>query len=203
MLDGFTITGGGASRSGGGIYCESSAPTITNCIITGNTAADDGGGVASSFSTANISNCSITENTAGDLGGGVYSRGKRLPLLQCTIVDNSADSFGGVFGGSADAVSLYSCIVWGNEGGSIGGEGTLIVSFSDIEGGYPGQSNINANPKLTDYRDYRYVLGGGSPCIDAGSGEIADGINWPSWYRNGRRSDIGAWGGSGAGGWLR
>ena len=42
ILDGFTIRNG-SGNGGGGIYCSSSAPTITNCRITGNTAYFGGG----------------------------------------------------------------------------------------------------------------------------------------------------------------
>jgi len=39
--------------------------------------------------------------------------------------------------------------------------------------------------------------------IDAGDPAIEDGIDWPGWYQNYPRSDIGAYGGSGDVNWLR
>ena len=47
ILEGFTIQNGSAEE-GGGIYCNSSSPTITNCTIERNTASGflgDGGGI--------------------------------------------------------------------------------------------------------------------------------------------------------------
>ena len=45
VLEGFTIkNGSGTSGVGGGIYCDSSSPTITGCTLSGNTASNSGGG---------------------------------------------------------------------------------------------------------------------------------------------------------------
>src|SRR5262245_23467551 len=47
VLEGFTIRGGLVDHNGGGILCESSSPTIRNCIFRGNTAQPvhfEGGG---------------------------------------------------------------------------------------------------------------------------------------------------------------
>lgn len=38
VLEGFTITGGSAS-DGGGMYCNSSSPTVANCTFMGNIAS--------------------------------------------------------------------------------------------------------------------------------------------------------------------
>ena len=38
--------------------------------------------------------------------------------------------------------------------------------------------------------------------IDAGSRLIRDGVDWPQWYHNGSRSDMGAYGGPGNAAWL-
>ena len=44
VLNGLTITNGSAGH-GGGIYCENSSPTLTNCTFSGNTATSNGGGM--------------------------------------------------------------------------------------------------------------------------------------------------------------
>jgi nitrous oxidase accessory protein NosD len=80
-LDGFTIKNGSATN-GGGIYCDSSSPTITNCTITGNSATGasgdvSGGGIYCSSSSPTITNCTISGNSAfpGLGSGGVGSGG--------------------------------------------------------------------------------------------------------------------------------
>ncbi|MHC4737615.1 MAG: S8 family serine peptidase [Planctomycetota bacterium] len=69
VLDGFTITNGYA-RDGAAIYCQSSRPTIKNCIITANTAGRNGGAIYGC--SGYIINCTIADNLA-DLGGGLYA----------------------------------------------------------------------------------------------------------------------------------
>ncbi len=96
VLAGFTITNGYSTNYGGGIYCSSSSPTITNCLIIGNTAGMTGGGIhCSSGSNATIFNCSISNNTAH--GGSTVCNGGGICLLDssptinnCIISGNSA-----------------------------------------------------------------------------------------------------------------
>ena len=52
LLDGFTITGGNADGTGdgaygGGIFCDGTSPTISDCLIAGNHAGVSGGAVYS------------------------------------------------------------------------------------------------------------------------------------------------------------
>ncbi len=93
ILDGLTITNGYAQR-GGGILCDVSSPTITNCIINGNS-AEYGGGICSQFhSSPIITNCTVTGNSA-ELGGGIYCGGENPVVNNCTIIDNTAHYKGG------------------------------------------------------------------------------------------------------------
>jgi len=71
-LDGFTLTGGSASK-GGGLYCDSTSPQLTNCKITGNIALGDypvglGGGVYCYDASPVLTGCRIEKNQAGDNG---------------------------------------------------------------------------------------------------------------------------------------
>jgi len=71
VLEDFTITNGYAPEEyfslfmysiGGAIHCNSSSPTINNCIIVYNTAADHGGGIWNDNSSPIISNCTISDH---------------------------------------------------------------------------------------------------------------------------------------------
>ncbi len=94
-VEGFTITNGKVSGSGGGILVsESFNPRITNNIISRNSASVYGGGIQiyGSFyvaSSATITNNIITENYALFYGGGIETRGhSRRPFAAATIVNN-------------------------------------------------------------------------------------------------------------------
>ena len=200
-LSNCTISGNRSAWPGGGIYCSLSDPILTNCLISGNDSESAGGGLYFSYSSPELTNCLVTENSTERVGGGVCAESNSSPrFTYCTIADNTASEAGGIY--STQTTALYGSIVWGNHPAD-SYQQNLSTAFCNIEGGVPGQGNIEADPQFASYRDYDYLLEAGSPCIDAGSAEIPDGIRWPSWYPNRGRSDMGAWGGPDAAGWLR
>src|SRR5690606_13488857 len=74
VLDGFTITGGNASK-GGGINNTGVSPTFRNLTIVGNTAENRGGGIyqVGNGSKLTMSHVKIMNNTAKASGGGIFS----------------------------------------------------------------------------------------------------------------------------------
>jgi hypothetical protein len=135
-LAGFTIINGYAAK-GGGIYCESGAPTIRKCVIA-NCAANSGGGIYSSGSPL-IVGCSVLNNRAMDgsygYGGGAYlSGGTRMS--DCTVQGNTIPGSTGGGGVFASGATLERCLITANEaagsGGGIAGGGTF--SYCTISG---------------------------------------------------------------------
>ena len=47
-----------------------------------------------------------------------------------------------------------------------------IITYSDIEGGWEGQGNIDGNPVFVDFENGDYTLQPSSPCIDAGTVDL-------------------------------
>ena len=85
-------------------------------------------------------------------------------LINCTI---SGDISGAVmYNVQLSSPMLINCVVWGNDGG-FGGNASPIVMYSNIEGGYEGVGNIDADPLFVDPVNGDYRLSAGSPCIDA------------------------------------
>ena len=184
---------GNTAVAGGGMYCYSASPTLINCTFIGNTATGSstgGGGMHNTYSASpTLINCIIWANSATDssfsYGGGMYNTDSSSPtLINCTIGANSAKTGGGIY--SSSSALLANCILWGNTaqfGSQIHrSSGTISVTCSDVEGGYAGVGNINADPLFTrtpspgrdngwgtgddDYGDLR--LQPASPCVDAG-----------------------------------
>ena len=130
VVSGFTITNGhkgggsGLGGSGGGIYCKSSSPTISNCIITGNSVERGwmgggyGGGIHCESSSATINNCTISNNTADDFGGGIHCDSYSVIITNCTINDNTADFGGGIY---CLAPSIADCTIRFNTADHCGG----------------------------------------------------------------------------------
>ena len=74
---------------GGGIYCNSSSPTIAKCIITENS-SNWGAGICCEYSSSPlIANCTINENSSGNGGGVYYFNSSLSRLIDCTIINNS------------------------------------------------------------------------------------------------------------------
>jgi hypothetical protein len=159
--------------AGGGISLDSSGALVSQCILTGNSAWL-GGGVYCGASTASLTSCIIAANTTiatsgsgNSYGGGAGMAfvGGTVTVTNCTIASNtSVHSRGGLYTFQAPApVTVRNCIVWGNAGTQIDGAG-LTVTYSDVQGGYTGGTNLNIDPSLT--ADYH--LTDISPCVNAG-----------------------------------
>ena len=173
IISGNTTKTGGSmgSGTGGGIRCSSFGGLITNisnCMIFGNSASNEGGGIYCQGRSPQIINCMISGNYAGSNGGGIYSYSNTL-IRSCTITQNKASGLGhGVYCAGTGNTTLTNSIVWANQvpgANQIASySGSVTVSWSDIQGGWPGQGNIAADPLFTS----DYHLTGDSPCIDAG-----------------------------------
>jgi hypothetical protein len=203
--------GNDALVRGGGLYCEYTEVPVVRCFISANTSQGMGGGVLSLEASPILENCIITRNHSEYAGGGIACGGDDPQIVNCTIVGNSAaDSAGNVFsiwGGTE--VSVTNAIIWDGDPDQIAiADGEMLVRWSNVQGGWPGEGNIDEDPRLISRRGFDFLLGRGSPCIDAGDLEIQDGISdwhpdWPEWYPNGAASDMGAYGGPGNDRWLR
>jgi parallel beta-helix repeat protein/predicted outer membrane repeat protein len=170
-----------SSGGGGGIYCASfssviTEPAIKNCIVSENSARN-GGGMYCYSSLPKVTNCLMARNVAASSGGGVYSTNSSPVMTNCTLAGNSASSSKGggayVYSGSLTATN---CILWSDSSGEINGNGSATVTCCDIRGGYAGTgaSNIISDtPLFVNPDEGNYRLGSDSPCIDAGTGSNA------------------------------
>jgi len=137
VLSGFTVQDGHSDYYGGGVYCQNSSPTITNCIICNNSAPDSGGGIACLYSEVTIANCTISYNSADfGSGGGIYSEESSLNISNCIISNNLAPAG---FGGGI----CYASYSWGNIADC------TIEANSCREGG-GGIACLESSPFITD-----------------------------------------------------
>ncbi len=195
---------GNTAQVGGGISVVDRADvTVSNCSIVDNSAVSDGGGIFS-YASLIAHNCLIARNSAGFRGGGIYTD-QDNQFQNCTIAENDADRFGGgVEVQSFSMPSFINCILWGDSPDEIHLEvgSSPVVIYSDIEGGWVGEGNIDADPRFSTFKGYEFLLHPASPCIDAGDPSIEDGFVWPDWYPNGHRSDMGGYGGPDNVNWI-
>lgn len=173
VVDGFTITNGlaegdSSANDGGGIYCFNSSPTITNNIITNNSAYW-GGGIYCFDSSSKIINNIITNNSAYR-GGGILCYVSPVTITNSTIVGNSASfAGGGIYcPNSFSPPTITNTILWNNNPEPIYCH-DIILTYSDVQGSYTGEGNIDADPLFVDADNRDYHLQSGSPCIEAGT----------------------------------
>ena len=198
VLSGFTIKGG--SR---GIYGTNSAlPTIDKCTITGNTGA---GIELYSGGNPTLIGCSIIANGGSGMEmrprkAGRYTYYNSPKLTNCIVAANNGHGFlrgiptiinctiaGNIKSGFQDSIltATNSIVYFNAEGGAQIVNSTGTVTYSDVQGSYPGNGNIDADPLFTDPAggDYHLKSQAGrwhpdsetwisddetSPCIDAG-----------------------------------
>ena len=169
ILAGLTATG--AMR---GIYCRSAAPTIVNCRIVDN---DEAGVKLWESSSPTMVNCIVEGNGGAGVEMWADKISRFVPynyatIAHCTIVDNAT---AGIEGGKPTVVNS---ILYGN-GIALDGtqivDGDAVVTCCDVQGGYPGEGNIDLDPGFVGPDDCH--LAEGSPCIDAGDPDFAASVS--------------------------
>ncbi len=221
---GFTIRGGST-----GIYCSGTTPMIAHCNII----ESRGAGVKLwNGSHPTIANCQITNHSGAGIEMWTERTGRDVhynyaALTHCIIADNMHQ---GILGGlptitnctiaenrlhgiSAVTPTIINSIIYNNNSVSDGIQmecESSSVTFSDIQGGWSGEGNIDTDPLFADSTggDYHLKSQAGrwdptnqgwiqdevtSPCIDAGD-PSSDWTAEPS--PHGERINIGAFGGT-------
>ncbi|NQT18596.1 MAG: M6 family metalloprotease domain-containing protein [Planctomycetes bacterium] len=173
-ISGFTITNGN-SDIGGGIYCYSSSPTITNNTITANTASFYGGGGMACHlnSSATITNTILWGNTA-------------LTGPEIYLSDNSTltVTYSDVEGGESEVYVGSGCtLIWGD--GNI--DADPLFADPDNDDYHLKSARGRWNPATETWVTDTVT----SPCIDAGD-PGSDYSNEPE--PNGGRINMGAYG---------
>lgn len=190
-LRGFTVTHGNGFSSpyinGGGIISWAE-PLVEYCIITENE-GNQGGGVTV-IGGGTFRRCRIENNLANSQGGGVFAfpyngaycvfintviaaNESRLgagvfgstDLLNCTVINNTGGD--GITNADSNTV-ITNTIVYGNEGYQITSS-NATVSYCNVEGGYPGERNIDEDPLFETGENDSHHLSSDSPCIDQGT----------------------------------
>jgi hypothetical protein len=220
MLADCTFLGNGTQESGGGIHNNRSRPMLLGCIFTQNSAPRNGGGLYNhNNSDMSLTNCIFNENGAGSGGGIENLNYSNVLLLNCTFNANIAVDVGG--GGISNFqeghLALVNCILWADTPDEIlltatrgAAGGSVEVSYSDVQNGWPGEGNIDVDPLFADSEksDFHLKSQGGrwdpinsnwvvdevsSPCIDASSPDEPVGLER---FPNGDRINMGAYGGT-------
>lgn len=190
-LDGLTITGGDGFEAGG-IHAFGADLTLRNCVVSGNAAYGNtanywaAGGVLGGNPLTVIDSKIINNQVGGGAGG---LRPQELILINSLLADNHGDAGihinwnasltnvtlvnndGGIlFNAPVSAtLAITNSILYSNSWSlSNDGGSAVTVTYSDIQGGWSGVGNLDANPLFIDAANGDYHLQFGSPAVNAG-----------------------------------
>jgi len=209
-IEGNKISSGYASR-GAGIFLKGipDQSIIKNNILIDNQSIKGecyGGGLCAWSCSPRLINNIIAGNSASYGGGILVNSNKAYPyIINNTIVNNSATKEGGGICCWNSTTTIMNTILWQNSSPlgpqiCIDNSTNYDVTYSDIQGGWAGNGNIDVDPYFTDSE---YHLSDSSLCIDAGNPDAA--YNDPEDQNNlgyalspaigGLQNDLGVYGG--------
>jgi hypothetical protein len=164
---------------------------VLNCWFFRNDASKSGGGIFSQLSELSVVNSVFVDNVAGQSGypntggGAVYNYlNARTAVVNCTFFNNRTkfdQNRGGAIHNMLADVRIENSVLWENF--SVTGPQVfsspverLSAVFSDLDQAEYALPNLNGNistpPLWADPARGDFRLLPGSPCIDAGSGNV-------------------------------
>jgi len=170
-----TSMGGGISIGWNGFQYNN--PVFDRVYIVSNSAKHYGGGIDIYRGSPNIRNSLIADNTIYGTstvhhhGAGINIGDNSIPTFSnLTIANNSCNLGGGGIRISDESqMQVHNSILWNNEPDAISGlSSNILVSYSNIEGGWLGEGNKDTDPLFFGSVEHPYQLSQLSPCIDAG-----------------------------------
>jgi parallel beta-helix repeat protein len=202
---------------GGGIFISGGSDAVISGNVISNNRVNwepqttaDGGGFYIVDSDPYVSNNVIVNNLAeSDKGGAFYLDNSDIILINNTVAGNQAGDFGGAIYAEISHPVIVNSILYFNQD-SAGTEiyldnfSSVTASYSDIEGSWEGEGNLDIDPLFRDYQNGDFHLMSSecgdeydSPAIDAGDPSIFDEyLNCDAGLGT-EISDMGAYGGGG------
>lgn len=216
---GCIFSGNYAGNRGAGVRVAAGSPSFTSCTFQGNFSESAGAGLsAASVGSMQVRSCIFRNNTVNNsTGGGGIEATDNTTVVNSVVAQNSPNGMNFLGGNNAfinstvaynaslgvalfaNPNSIVNSIIYGNPNGAIflGISGIATVSYSDVQGGYAGTGNIDANPLFVSApADLR--LGSGSPAIDAANnaavpgGVTADLAGLPRFFDDPSAPNVGA-----------
>jgi len=179
------------SRGRGGAVANDlrTHPTFLRCQFIGNSTGGKGGAVYNDFGCSpTFANCLFVGNAAF-AGGAIANDGGSCPVINCcTFYGNRAEDLGAALyqgTGPANNPVVVRSILWGDI--CPAGPAEIYnwhhcsprVSRSCIQGGYPGEGNLGADPRFVSPEEGNFALAPDSPCRGMGHTAEAEKVERP------------------------
>jgi len=173
LFVGNTVSSGGTGIGGGAIAANGGALRIASSILSGNE-APVGGGLLLSSCSAHLRQLNLWRNRAELRGGGLAALACELDCAGAVFWQDEAPEHAEIHAPEASTAALRHCLV---------------------QGGYPGENILDADPLFVDPEAGDFRLGEGSPCLGAGPLEGAPLLDFHGELRplpTGSAPDLGA-----------
>jgi hypothetical protein len=168
-----TFNGNSAGHSGGGLSIDDQSGnaqcTVIDCVFNDNMTDGKGGGLVSYGAKVIITGCRISRNHNGGVhcfesavtirntivagnngilaGGITCDSNSESTFVGSTIVGNRGQDSGAIGLDGGSSATVMNCIFWDNSPTEVyNGIGTLVVSYCDVQDGWPGSGNTNSDP---------------------------------------------------------
>ena len=142
-----------SSKYGGGFTIANGNATLNNVVIKNNTAYEHGGGIDVYNATLNLNNSLLINNISN--GGEFVPDPNSVVNINNSTLSGNQDGLNGCndcgdINFSEGKTTINNTIIWNN---NINQEtnASVTATYSDIEGGFTGTGNIDANPLFCDY----------------------------------------------------
>ncbi len=191
ILEGCTFIGNTADKAAGAVFSFATSFTAIGCEFRENGGELAIGALGLDVDTGAIINCAFEGNFGEFTGGAIASSSGGLTLINCVFSRNTAAMTGGadLAGNPSWTATVSSCTFSNNVGEALtlGAPSTNVangifwgntvqiatlyshpVTSCDVQGGWPGDGNIDADPLFVQPGLDDVRLAEGSPCIDAG-----------------------------------
>lgn len=140
---------GNTSSIGGAVYINQAWADFEKCTFSANTAST-GACVHSSQSSLTATNCLFAHNTSDNAGGAFFLDGQsELDMRNCTTWECDSELGGAVQAEHGSQAAITNSIVWQCLPAALAVSGItarIDASYSCIQGGAPGVSNVDEDP---------------------------------------------------------
>jgi hypothetical protein len=164
------------SGKGGAMVNENGWPSIGNCKFINNFAHAKGGAIYNDNSDSDHypmmwNSVFIWNNYYSSYanGGAIYNNASNPGIGHCTFTENGGQEC--IFNDAQSQPIFLNCILYFDYGPEFGGPGYPNVTYSDVQGGWWGTGNIDADPRFAGtyvlgYFDGDFHICSDSPCRD-------------------------------------
>ena len=140
------------SGHGAAIGIDGGNVDLFRCVISDNFATSHGGGIAATLNqtAVNLNHVTVANNIALQGSSGIYFPQPAPGIDASTLIASHS-------------------IFWNPNGQELVLPSLATTDFCDVEGGYAGVANLDADPLFNDAATGNYSLRETSPCVDSGS----------------------------------